>query len=143
MLKDSAPKRWKYREHTKVKHILLKKYLASWVPILGKWNPRICYFDGFAGRGEYSDGNLGSPLIALEVVDRLSHYFGKLTCFFIEKDLQNFKNLERVLEREKPKIQNWQKIKIEKKTTNSQMSLMGYLGIWRKKKVFLSLLFSL
>lgn len=52
MLKDSAPEKWEYKEHTRVKHILLTKYLSAWIPILGKWNQRICYFDGFAGRGE-------------------------------------------------------------------------------------------
>lgn len=114
MLKDSALEKWEYREHTKVKHILLKKYLAAWIPILGSWNLKICYFDGFAGRGEYTDGTPGSPLIALEVADNLSKYFGELICYFIEKDTENFKNLEMVLAREKPKIRNWDKIKVKK-----------------------------
>jgi len=118
-MKDSAPEKWEYREHTKVKHILLEKYLSAWIPILGKHNPRICYFDGFAGRGEYIDKTtqrtiLGSPLIALKVADRLSEYFSKLICYFIEKDKDNFENLEEVLKREKPKIKNWQKIEVEK-----------------------------
>ncbi len=115
MTKNSDLEKWEYREHTRVKHILLKKYLTAWIPILGRWNPKICYFDGFAGRGEYTDGTLGSPLIALEVADRLSEYFGKLTCFFIEKDIENFNNLEKVLKRELPKIRNIQKIEIIKK----------------------------
>jgi len=68
MLKDSDPEKWEFKEHTKVKHILLKKYLAAWIQILGSWSNRICYFDGFAGRGEYTDGTLGSPIIALEVI---------------------------------------------------------------------------
>ena len=109
---ESASRKWEYREHTKVKHILLQKYLAAWIPILGKWNPRICYFDGFAGRGEYADGSLGSPLIALKVADSLSQYFGQLICFFVEKDPENFANLETVLQREKSKIRNRQKIKV-------------------------------
>jgi len=119
-MKDSAPEKWEYKEHTKVKHILLSKYLRVWITALGKYNPTICYFDGFAGRGEYIDkitGQtiLGSPLIALKVADSLSKYFNKLICFFIEKDEENFKNLEEVLEREKPSIQNWQKIEVEKR----------------------------
>jgi len=114
MPKDSAPEKWKYREHTRVKHILLEKYLAAWMPILGKWNPRICYFDGFAGKGEYTEGTLGSPIIALKVADGLSTYFGKLICFFVEKDKENFNNLEEVLEREKLGIKNWQKIELVK-----------------------------
>ena len=112
--KDSAPEKWEYREHTRVKHILLEKYLAAWIPILGKYYPRICYFDGFAGRGEYRDGTLGSPLIALKVADGLSKYYGELVCIFIEKDGENFRNLETVLDREKTNIKNWGKIKIIK-----------------------------
>ncbi len=120
MLKDSASEKWEYKEHTRVKHILLGKYLAAWIPILGKHNSKICYFDGFAGRGEYIHEKthnviqVGSPLIALRVADRLSSYFDKLICFFVEKDEGNFNNLEEVLEREKPNIKNWQKIAIIK-----------------------------
>lgn len=115
MIKDSAPEKWEYREHTRVKHILLEKYLTAWIPILGRYNPKICYFDGFAGKGEYVDRALGSPIIALKVADKLSSYFGKLICFFVEKDESNFKNLKEVLEREKSSIENWQKIEIVKK----------------------------
>jgi spore photoproduct lyase len=120
MTKDSDPEKWIYREHTKVKHILLEKYLAAWIPILGKYNPKICYFDGFAGRGEYIDEStgevlaLGSPIIALRVADKKADYFGKLLCVFIEKNKDNYKNLEEVLEREKSKIKSWEKIEIIK-----------------------------
>jgi spore photoproduct lyase len=112
-MKDSAPEKWEYKEHTKVKHILLEKYLAAWILILGKYNQKICYFDGFAGRGEYTDKTLGSPLIALKTADRLSGYFGKMICYFIERDKGNFSNLEEILEREKPNIKNWQKVEAE------------------------------
>ncbi len=118
-MKDSAPEKWEYKEHTRVKHILLRKYLRVWMTALGKYNPTICYFDGFAGRGEYIDRmtgqtTSGSPLIALKVADDLSEYFNNLICFFIEKDEENYRNLEEVLEREKPSIKNWQKIEVEK-----------------------------
>jgi len=131
MSRDSALEKWEYREHTRVKHILLEKYLAAWIPILGKWNPKICYFDGFAGRGEYADGALGSPIIALKVADKLSSYFDKLICFFIEKDKDNFENLEEVLEREKRNIKNWQKIDIVKDNNefaNVTENIFRYLG---------------
>lgn len=137
MGKDSALDKWEYREHTKVKHILLKKYLAAWIPILGKWNPKICYFDGFAGRGEYTDGTLGSPLIALEVADNLSEHFGELVCFFIEKDPENFKNLERVLEQEQSKIKNLQKIKIIKENDEFANVISGIFEYLEKEKSIL------
>ena len=113
-MKDSAPEKWEYREHTRVKHILLGKYLKVWITALGKYNPKIGYFDGFAGRGEYTDGTLGSPLIALQLADGLSEYFTKLICYFVEKDKDNFDNLVEVLEREKSNIKNWQKIEVKK-----------------------------
>ena len=52
--------------HTAAKHLLLKKYLNAWFPILGKHHGRINYIDGFAGPGEYEDGEVGSPIIAIE-----------------------------------------------------------------------------
>lgn len=110
--RDSALEKWEYREHTRVKHILLEKYLAAWVPILGKWNPKICYFDGFAGRGEYADGSLGSPIIALRTADVLAKYYGEMLFIFIEKDKNNFRNLEDILKREKSSITNIDKMEI-------------------------------
>ena len=50
------------------KHLVLKSYLDGWFPILGRWNKRLVFIDGFAGLGEYSNDELGSPLIALECV---------------------------------------------------------------------------
>ncbi len=52
--------------HTAAKHLLLKRYLDRWFPILGKHHQRINYIDGFAGPGEYSGGEKGSPIIAIE-----------------------------------------------------------------------------
>lgn len=112
-MKDSAPEKWEYREHTRVKHILLGKYLKVWITALGKYNPTIGYFDGFAGRGEYTDKTLGSPIIALKLADELNEHFEKLICFFIEKDPENFKNLEDTLKRELPSIKNRNKIKFK------------------------------
>lgn len=114
MPRDSAPEKWECKQHTIVKHILLEKYLTAWIPILGKRNPTICYFDGFAGRGEYDDGTLGSPIIALRVADKLAPYFRKLFCFFIEKDKDNFANLENLLDLEKSNLKNAPKIEIRK-----------------------------
>ncbi len=60
--------------HTAAKHLLLQKYLNAWFPILGRYHKRIRYIDGFAGPGQYEEGEDGSPLIAinsaLQHVDR-------------------------------------------------------------------------
>ena len=102
-MKDSDPEKWMYREHTRVKHEILEKYLRGWVPILGKYHNRICYFDGFAGRGEYEGGFPGSPVIAMRVGNDLKEYVEEMVCFFIERDSDNFKNLEAVTSREQEK----------------------------------------
>lgn len=112
-LKDSAPKKWVYREHTRVKHEILEKYLRAWIPILGKWHPRICYFDGFAGRGEYTaPAAPGSPVIAVRVAESLQEYFGEFVCVNIEKDPDNFQNLQQIIKREIKRLRHGKKIKI-------------------------------
>ena len=56
----------KMAPHTAVKHLLLKRYLDRWFPILGKYHRRINYIDGFAGPGKYDGGEPGSPLLAID-----------------------------------------------------------------------------
>jgi three-Cys-motif partner protein len=108
-LPDYHPEKWVYREHTRVKHELLRKYLKPWIYHLGK-NRKICYFDGFAGRGEYEGGFPGSPLIAIQVADECCNHFDEFVCINIEKNAINFKNLEEVINRERGKYS--EKIKI-------------------------------
>lgn len=57
---------WSRGPHTEGKHRVLRHYLNGWLPILGSWNGRILFIDGFAGPGEYEDGEDGSPMIALK-----------------------------------------------------------------------------
>jgi three-Cys-motif partner protein len=116
MTKDSVLEKWVYKEHTRVEHELLKKYLYAWIIKLGKHHRKILFFDEFAGRGEYGDENtrevltVGSPIIALQLADELLQrceenerppYFDKFICIAIEKDKDNFRNLESVVSREK------------------------------------------
>jgi three-Cys-motif partner protein len=56
----------KMTPHTAAKHLLLKRYLVRWFPILGRYQRSIRYIDGFAGPGEYQGGEVGSPQIAIE-----------------------------------------------------------------------------
>lgn len=62
---DADPSKWDCPPHTKAKHDMLASYLDGWFPILASWNGRVLFFDGFAGRGRYTDGSEGSPLVAL------------------------------------------------------------------------------
>jgi len=108
MVKNSAPEKWVYREHTRAKHQILEKYLRAWIPIMWRYHRRICYFDGFAGRGEYEpetpngERELGSPLIAMKVAQELYRPEREIICTFIEKDPDNFKNLVSVISRLRP-----------------------------------------
>jgi three-Cys-motif partner protein len=63
---------WDRAPHTAAKHQMLERYLAAWFPILLQGGfPGVTFFDGFAGPGEYTRGEEGSPLIALrQVLDR-------------------------------------------------------------------------
>lgn len=110
MAKDSALEKWEYKEHTEVKHKILEKYLSTWITILGKWNERICYFDCFAGRGEYDDGTFGSPVRAIKIAHRKAKDYGEMTLTFIEKDTENYNNLKHVLEVTRQKNENPDKI---------------------------------
>lgn len=65
---DDADEKWWYPEHTAAKHEILKRYLGAWLSILGrgKQHPQLVLIDGFAGRGEYMEGEPGSPAIMFE-----------------------------------------------------------------------------
>src|SRR5690349_20246000 len=60
--------RWAIEPHTVVKHTIVQRYLYAWLPIMARTNERILYIDGFAGPGRYSNGEEGSPLIAIKAV---------------------------------------------------------------------------
>jgi three-Cys-motif partner protein len=77
---------WAVEPHTTAKHQILRKYLDAWLPILGKYNQRIVYIDGFSGPGEYVGGEPGSPIIALEAAStHRSQLGGELVFWFVEE----------------------------------------------------------
>ena len=57
---------WRLDPHTLGKHKVLREYLNQWFPIMGMTNRKILFIDGFAGPGEYLDGEPGSPIIAID-----------------------------------------------------------------------------
>lgn len=97
-LDDDDPEKWHMRQHTEVKHQILQKYLTSWARVLSSTNSRIHYFDGFAGRGRYEDGEPGSPLLAMDTADRNSDLFDEFLCTFVEFDENNYDDLVEVVE---------------------------------------------
>ena len=86
-----------YRKHTAIKHSILKDYLGAWVPILGSWNKKIAYIDGFCGPGYYTHKGKtfdGSPVIALKIADDFSDKV-EVECIFIDKEEKYCKDLKK------------------------------------------------
>ena len=95
------PKKWLMKGQTRIKHQVLDSYLAAFSVILTRGNPmgqrtNLHYIDGFAGRGAYQDGEPGSPIIAMQVADKVfKDTQGKavLKIQAIELDDENFESL--------------------------------------------------
>ena len=79
---------WDLEPHTRAKHEILRRYLQAWTPILTQGGfPEILYVDGFAGPGRYSEGEDGSPIIALRAaLEHRSRIRAIVRFLFIEKD---------------------------------------------------------
>lgn len=85
-----------YREHTAIKHAILKDYLSTWVIILGSWQRKIVYIDGFCGPGSYKRGDQifdGSPIIALRIAEEFSDRVD-VFCLFIDENESFCKDLQ-------------------------------------------------
>ena len=110
-MKDDDPAKWVMAAHTRAKHQILEKYLGAWYPIISRWNGRVVYIDGFAGRGRYDDGSEGSPQIALRTLLDHGHLPRMKTCefrfIFIEKNQQNADSLRAELDTFKQGYSEW------------------------------------
>ncbi len=98
----AAPKEvtWPIKEHTRAKHAILSKYLQAWLPIMTTYNDRVIFIDGFAGPGEYKEGDIGSPMIAIDAF--LNHSLSQIhnkevTFLFIEQDKKRCEHLNQLL----------------------------------------------
>ena len=65
---------WELDDHTRGKHLVLKSYMDAWLPIILKTYGRALFVDGFAGPGEYTGGEPGSPAIALKALADHAHH---------------------------------------------------------------------
>jgi three-Cys-motif partner protein len=88
---------WPMTRHTAAKHLILRKYLDAWLPILGGGryaHDDLVVIDAFAGPGRYSTGEEGSPLLMIKAY--LEHS-GEITArphfFFIEEDARRVEHL--------------------------------------------------
>lgn len=102
---DDGPQHLK--QVSRIKHIILEKYLPSWERILGSRNRRLCYFDCYAGPGAYefeSEKVDGSPIIAVRAAQG---YLAKvrnhqMTVILVEKDEKQRASLETELKGMQP-----------------------------------------
>jgi len=86
---------WDIEPHTIAKHKILKVYLDAWYPILKSISPRLNYIDGFAGPGKYSKGELGSPLVVIDLTLKQTSLSNvELNFVFIEENLPRKINLK-------------------------------------------------
>lgn len=90
---------WDLLPHTAAKHEILRLYLGAWFPILGIGTAReLYYFDGFAGPGEYTGGEPGSPLIALDTAAQVADKLPSAIHFvFSELEATRARHLTRLL----------------------------------------------
>jgi three-Cys-motif partner protein len=66
---------------------------------MASWNGRVVYIDGFAGPGQYSLGEDGSPIVVLKAArDHTYPIRGELVCIFVEDDLERYRHLKNLLD---------------------------------------------
>jgi len=103
MPKSSDDSNWVLENHTQRKHRVLSYYLSIWSKILGENFANLIYWDFYSGRGDYSEGEVGSPLLAMDISQRCFDEGNSkkrpinLTCVFIEKDRSCHDYLKKLL----------------------------------------------
>ena len=100
---DTLPTIWPAEPHTLAKHGILRTYLKAWAAILSRSRRNtaddLLFVDGFAGPGEYTGGELGSPLVAIDAIARHEGSFAKpVRMQFIESDHKRWAHLKQKLD---------------------------------------------
>ncbi len=95
------------KEVSRIKHLILSKYLTAWSAILGSRNSELCYFDCYAGPGIYElQGQFveGSPIIAVQTAKQFlqSSPTRKMSIVLFEDDPEQYVSLERELVKTRP-----------------------------------------
>ena len=90
---------WLAERHTVAKHRILEEYLKAWFPILTRYSRRIVYLDGFAGPGIYTNGEEGSPIIAIRTAleHSMRDKLNDISFLFIEKNKKHVEMLKKTL----------------------------------------------
>ena len=74
--------------------------MEAWLPIMTSRNERVLFIDAFAGPGKYSDGEPGSPVVALNALIEhraKAQIRSHISYYFIEKREDRSRHLEEVL----------------------------------------------
>jgi three-Cys-motif partner protein len=127
---------WELDEHSKGKHIVLKRYLQAWLAILGTTHARIAIIDGFAGPGEYTGGEEGSPIIALRALaDHIAPISARVAFWFIEADADRAEHLEKLVAPFRQSLATRATITVSRGTFDEQLT--GVLTDDEEKKLSL------
>lgn len=101
-IEDSDP--YYDREQTKIKHLVLEKYLERFAHIVGSWSRGIIYIDGFSGpwntsTNDFQDSSFAIALRKLRAARETVHKVHKkdlrIECVFLEKDVLAYEKLEK------------------------------------------------
>jgi three-Cys-motif partner protein len=127
---------WDIEPHTAKKHEILRRYFQAWLPILGRFNSRLLYIDAFAGPGEYSKGEDGSPLVVLKAArDHTVKFTSELECIFVESTHERFCHLVKLLDRIKPSLRPNIRFRALEGTFNDQLAqIFGAAEEQRKRR---------
>lgn len=88
---------------SKLKHLVLQRYVKEYAYHLGSKRPVVYYVDGFAGAGLYEDESIreeGSPLLIARLAQQIkaSPRPFDLRCLNVESNRKRFQSLERATE---------------------------------------------
>ncbi|MEX2110730.1 MAG: three-Cys-motif partner protein TcmP [Gemmatimonadaceae bacterium] len=121
---------WTLEPHSLGKHIVLRRYLKAWLPILGTTQGRIVFIDGFAGPGQYAHGEQGSPIIAL---DAFENHHAPITAhvafWFIEAQADRAEHLEKLVAPYRERLRDRARISVSHATFDESLSeLLSEIG---------------
>lgn len=115
-MSDELPTVWDAEAHTIAKHGILKSYLDAWSAILTRAQPgsELLFVDGFAGPGEYTKGEPGSPIVALNsILDHSLTQPQAVRFMFVESDRARHAHLVSRLDREASRIAASQRVVVD------------------------------
>jgi three-Cys-motif partner protein len=95
---------WQISDLTRTKHRILRGYLEYWLPTALQENEHVYILDGFAGPGEYTKGEPGSPLIAINTLLEYttnSEHLRRVSFLFIDNHRKRHYHLHDLINRYK------------------------------------------